>query len=310
MRKLHLDTDLGGDIDDLCALAMVLNWPGVELVGVTTVSDDRGRRAGYVRYALDAAGRSDISVAAGADISQGYYRRWQPGFPDENAYWPEPIEPMPGPADEAIGLLERSIKQGATVAAIGPFTNLALLEQRSPGLLRGAQLVLMGGYLYPPRDGFPQWGREMDYNVQVDPQSAQAVLDHSSPTLVTLSVTVETALRKAYLPTLRKSTLMGQLLARQAEAFAKDEDMEARFSRVCHGVPHDIINFLHDPLTCAIALGWDHGVQIREVPLRMEIKEGWLWQTIDTSGKPTRVVTAVSGSSFNEFWLSTVARGV
>jgi hypothetical protein len=25
--KLHLDTDLGGDIDDLCALAMVLNWP-------------------------------------------------------------------------------------------------------------------------------------------------------------------------------------------------------------------------------------------------------------------------------------------
>ena len=52
MVALHLDTDLGGDIDDLCALAMVLNWPGVELLAVTTNSDDQGRRAGYARYAL------------------------------------------------------------------------------------------------------------------------------------------------------------------------------------------------------------------------------------------------------------------
>jgi hypothetical protein len=55
--KLHLDTDLGGDIDDLCALGMLLDWPGVELLAVTTVADDRGRRAGAARYALDLAGR-------------------------------------------------------------------------------------------------------------------------------------------------------------------------------------------------------------------------------------------------------------
>ncbi len=28
MLKFHLDTDSGGDIDDRCALTMVLNWPG------------------------------------------------------------------------------------------------------------------------------------------------------------------------------------------------------------------------------------------------------------------------------------------
>jgi hypothetical protein len=53
MRKFHLDTDLGGYIDDLCALAMVLNWSEVELVAVTTVSDDPGKRAGYAGYALE-----------------------------------------------------------------------------------------------------------------------------------------------------------------------------------------------------------------------------------------------------------------
>ena len=50
MRRVHLDADLGGDIDDLCALAMVLNWPAIQLVGVTTVSDDGGRR--LVMYAM------------------------------------------------------------------------------------------------------------------------------------------------------------------------------------------------------------------------------------------------------------------
>jgi purine nucleosidase len=46
MRRFHLDTDIGGDKDDLCALAMLLGWPGVELVGVTTCSDSGGLRAG------------------------------------------------------------------------------------------------------------------------------------------------------------------------------------------------------------------------------------------------------------------------
>jgi inosine-uridine nucleoside N-ribohydrolase len=35
--RIHLDTDIGGDLDDLCALALLLGWPDVELTGVTTV---------------------------------------------------------------------------------------------------------------------------------------------------------------------------------------------------------------------------------------------------------------------------------
>ena len=45
MFKIHLDTDIGGDIDDLCALAMLLQRPDVDLVSVTTVAEDVGRRA-------------------------------------------------------------------------------------------------------------------------------------------------------------------------------------------------------------------------------------------------------------------------
>ncbi|UCC75713.1 MAG: nucleoside hydrolase [Anaerolineales bacterium] len=305
MVKLHLDTDLGGDIDDLCALAMVLQWPGAELLAVTTVADDRGRRAGYARYALRLAGRLDIPVAAGADVSLGGYRS-RPGLPDEGAYWPEPIPPAPASVDQALSLLERSIEGGAIIAAIGPFTNLALLERRLPGILRRARLYLMGGYVYPPREGFPPWGNHMDYNVQVDVRSAQAVIERSSPTLVPLSITVETSLRRAYLPRLRQAGPLAKLIARQAEAFAKEWDYEVTYGQTCKGLPDDTINFQHDALACATALGWNQGLQIRKVPLRLEVKDGWLWQTVDDNGTPTRVVTRVDGEKFNELWLRTV----
>lgn len=307
MPKLHLDTDIGGDVDDLCALAMLLNWPDVELLAVTTNSDDQGKRAGYARYLLALAGRQDVAVAAGADVSLGCYRV-RPGLPDETVYWPEPVPPFPTTLDKALSLLKQSIEQGAIIAAIGAFTNLALLEERYPGLLRNAKLFLMGGYVFPPRAGFPPWGHNMDWNVQVDIQSARLVLQQSTPTLVPLSVTVETALRRTYLAKLRHSGPVAQLIARQAEAFARDEEMEERFGQTCPGLPKDIINFLHDPLACAIALGWNEGVEISEIPLKLEIKDGWLYQRVADGGQPTRVVTRVDGGRFSEFWINTVVR--
>src|SRR5262245_30150620 len=109
--KIHLDTDIGGDMDDFCALAMLLKWPDLEITGVTTVTEERGRQAGYARYVLDMMGRSDIPVAAGADLAEGYFRYKELGYPPDEENWPEPILPLPGPTDDALALLKRSIEQ-------------------------------------------------------------------------------------------------------------------------------------------------------------------------------------------------------
>lgn len=309
MDKIHLDTDLGGDIDDLCALAMLLRWKDTELTGITTVAEANGRRAGYVRHVLEFEDRKDIPVAAGADVSQGFYRYPELGYPDEERYWSKPVAASPNPVEDAIQLLKQSIEQGATIIAIGPFTNLCLLDLQNPGILMQANLFLMGGYVYPIRLGFPQWGNEMDWNIQVDVKSAKHVIEHSNPTLILLSVTVETALRRSHLEDLRKSGKLGQLLARQAEAFALDEQNEKKIGETCEGLPNDMINFLHDPLACAIALGWNEGVEIKEVPLLLEEKDGWLLERIDPSGKPIRIVTQIDGPRFNEFWLNKLMNG-
>jgi purine nucleosidase len=306
MPKIHLDTDLGGDIDDLCALAMLLCQEDVDLTGITTVAEAGGKRAGYTRYVLEMEGRRDIPFAAGADVAEGFYRYPELGYPDEDRYWPEPITPLPNSIEDALQLLKQSIEQDARIIAIGPFTNLYLLDLKYPGILSQATLYLMGGYVFPIRAGFPQWGNEMDWNIQVDVRSAKHVIEHSNPTLIPLSVTVETALRRAYLEDLRNSGPLGQLIARQAEAFALDEQNETRYGETCEGLPRDIINFQHDSLACAIALGWSDGVEAEEVPLVLEEKDGWLHERIDSRGKPVPVVTKINAPRFNEFWLNKI----
>jgi inosine-uridine nucleoside N-ribohydrolase len=239
--------------------------------------------------------------------SHAGYRLWQ-GLPDEAAYWPETIPPVSPSMEATLDLLARSVEQGATLVGIGAFTNRALLEQRSPGILRRAKLVLMGGYVFPPREGFPAWKPEYDFNVQVDVESARTVIEKSDPTFVTLAVTAETALRRAYFPALRQAGPVARLIARQAEAFAKEQKYEELYGQTCSRLPDDTISFLHDPLACAIALGWRDGVAIREFPLKTELRNGWLYHTIDESGEPTRVVTGIDGAMFSEFWLETVTR--
>ncbi len=125
--KIHLDTDIGGDIDDLCALALLLAYPGVEITGITTAADEGGRRCGYAKYVLQLAGRPDIPVLAGADVSLVHFR-WRPGYPRDADYWPEPIAPSPNPLEAALALLARSIEQGAAVVAISILAHRARLR--------------------------------------------------------------------------------------------------------------------------------------------------------------------------------------
>lgn len=308
MTKLHIDTDIGGDIDDLCALALALGWPGAEVVGITTVAEHSGRRAGYVRYVLETAGREGVAVAAGADASEGFYREF-PHLPRrEEEYWPGGVESRPAPLEDALDLLEHSIRRGATVCAIGPYTNLALLERRTPGILAQARLCLMGGFVHAPREGLPRWDYTRDYNVQVDAESARVVFECArEPTLVTLAVTAETALRASQLPALKRAGPLARLVAAQAEIYADSEHRRAEYEHDYAGLPEDFINYQHDPLACAVALGWEEGIEALELPLRSELEDGWLRQTIDERGRPSRVVTRVDAEAFADLWLRTVA---
>jgi purine nucleosidase len=302
MTRIHLDTDLGSDTDDLCALAMLLGWPGVEITGVTTSTDPGGLRAGMTAYALGLAGRDDVPVRAGAEGTLA--RPMVPfTFPD---YWPEPIKARPCPPGEALELLAASVEAGAIVVAVGPYTNLAMLEAIRPGLLRQAGVVIMGGHVSDPGDGLPRLGPDEDFNVQQDHLAARIVLERCDPVVVPLAATAQVTLRASHLPRLRAAGRLGALLAAQGEAHALD-NATTELGRSWHGLPDDLLNFQHDPLACAVALGWE-GVTVEEIPTHLEVRDGRLLMRPRRGARPLRVVTAVDGPAFEEAWCTAVER--
>jgi inosine-uridine nucleoside N-ribohydrolase len=261
-----------------------------------------------VQHVLRLVGRTEIPVAAGIDVAAGRFRDL-PDYPSDAAYWGGPVPPVPGPAEAALALLRRSLDAGATLLGIGPWTNLAVLEETHPGSLSRASLVLMGTCVVPPRRGYPSWGPELDYNVQLDAAAARTVLGASTPVVVPLGPCLETAVRRAHVPRLRTAGPLGALLARQAEQFDHDVGNADRWAVEAPALPPDTINCLHDPLACGIALGWRTGVRIEPVHLRLDEVDGWLVACAGADGRLAQVVTEVDGPAFSEAWLQRIERG-
>ena len=302
MKRIHLDTDLGSDTDDLCALAMLLGWPDVELTGVTTVSDPDGRRAGWTAYALELAGHAGVPVAAGAAGSLAGYTI-PLAFPD---YWPEPVESRPSAPGTATDVLAAAAERGDTIVAIGPYTNLAIVEAERPGLLAGTDVVVMGGHVPPPPDGFPAWGAADDTNVQQDAFAAEIVFERCEPTIVPLSTCLRVTLRREHLATLRAGGPLARLLADQGEAHAKDLG-RTELGRSFPALPDDLLNFQYDPLACAVAAGWQ-GATITELPVATTLADGLLHLSTEEGAPPLRVATDVDPAAFDEVWLEAVLR--
>jgi inosine-uridine nucleoside N-ribohydrolase len=300
--RVHLDTDLGSDTDDLCALAMLLGMPDVELTGVTTSTDPGGVRAGMVVAALRLADREDVHVVAGAEGSLGGF--FVPlSFPD---YWPEPIAPRPSPPGAALASLAESVDAGAVVVAVGPYTNLAAFEAWRPGVLAAAGTFVMGGHVPAPRAGLPPWGMRDDFNVQQDAVAARVVFERCAPTIVPVSTCLDVAIRRRDLAPLRSSGRLGTLIADQAEAHARDNG-RAELPAAYPALPTDLLNFHYDPLACAVAAGWP-GVTVRELPVALTW-ERRLLRMRERDGAPSRrIATGVDAVAFESVWREAVVR--
>ncbi len=266
----------------------MLGSPEFELTGITTCLDPDGYRAAYARDVLRVAGREEVPVAAGALAPE-----------------PEPSSSPPTPAGSALGLLAESVEAGARIVATGPCTNLALLAVERPRLFARADVVMMGGWFNPTPAGLPQWGPERDWNVQRDTDAAARVVAAAGQvTMVPLSLTIRTHLRRRHQARLRASGTLGVMVSAAAERQSVERSME---ELACShpGLPDDLLVFHHDPLTCAVALGWS-GIALAERRVSPVLDGNVLHFAEHDAGRPVRIATDVDALAFDALWLSAV----
>jgi inosine-uridine nucleoside N-ribohydrolase len=216
-------------------------------------------------------------------------------------YWPEPVEPLPARDGVALDLLAASIRDGATIVAIGAFTNLAHLELERPGALAGTRVVAMSGWLpgqHAPT-GLPEWGAAMDWNTQCDTQAAAIVAGAADLTLVTLPAAMSVQLRAPDLQRLRDAGDVGALLARQSVQHAADHDFGA--------ITDGLVNFHWDPVTAAVAVGWD-GATVEDRRIAVETRDDVLVYVDAPGGRPARVVVDLDGDAFADYFLGAIER--
>src|SRR5215831_18598592 len=130
-----IDTDVGDDIDDAFALAVALQDPRLEVIGVTTAWGDTRTRTLLVRRLLAALGRHDVVVAQGPATANPVpftQKKWALGATDTSAA-PDAIEFLRDQAHQHPGQV--------TLIALAPLSNIEALAQRDPTALKAFRQV-------------------------------------------------------------------------------------------------------------------------------------------------------------------------
>ncbi|MFI5937991.1 nucleoside hydrolase [Actinoplanes sp. NPDC051494] len=192
---VYLDCDTG--VDDAVALALLLHSPGVQLLGIGTVSGNTGaeQAARNTLDLLDLAGHPGVPVAAGARHPlTGTYGSGASSVHGGNGIGGVVLPraaagPIPTDAADLLLAIARARPGELRVLATGPLTNLAIAlrrEPRLPHLVR--DVTVMGGAVRVPGNITPH----AEANIANDPEAAAEVLAAAWPlTLVPLDVTLQ-----------------------------------------------------------------------------------------------------------------------
>lgn len=296
--ELILDTDIGGDVDDACALAFALRHPDIQLRAVTTVSDDTVRRAKIAKKLLLLGGRDDIEVAAG---ERGAMDRGN-GI-QEPAHGDSPNDGTISERDAVTLLLDACADGGVQVATVGMQSNIAAALERDPSFAGDVELLaVMGGVFAPVRFLGESLPPSIDHNLNVDKQAAVRALNAGFETLYTpIDVTMGAWLKQPHLERLRRGDALCRELARQIDLYVPVMQSMGRGL-----IPPDHICLLHDPLTvaCLVERGF---VTTEQLPVTVAMHHGDVRTFIDpAAGREAEVVRSVDAAAFAEYWVDVV----
>jgi len=194
-----LDTDIGDDIDDAFALALALDSPEIDLLGITTTYGDTDLRAKLVdRFLLETCGVWMPVIPGSPTPHDNVFTQAAYAKAEAKTCSISPSNMGDGPKEwahrddqrkhhDAAGFILERIRLypgQITLIAIGPLNNIQAAIERDPVTFRKLKrVVMMGGSIYRGYDSREGAHRPPDaeWNVSRDPAGLRALLASGVP---------------------------------------------------------------------------------------------------------------------------------
>lgn len=300
--KVIFDTDIGTDVDDFVALALLLNSPEVELAGVTCVYGDVLLRARMALKLLRLRGLSDVPVTLGATKPLLGARPIYWGGHEGQGFLAAEDAALQPAAEFAVNFIVRTVMDNPGqihLLCIGPLTNAALALRQEPRLAENlAQLTIMGGAFQRGSDVYADYG---EHNIVSDPEAAHIVFTSGAPiTLIPLDVTLQVRVRRAGSARIRAAgTAFHRAVADQIDLYPFFADRGW--------------TYMHDPLAMAAVI---RPQLVSLTPLHVDVETGGRFavgvtfmRSPDANwSENARVALEVDVKGFEDFLIERLAR--
>ncbi|MBX2843271.1 MAG: nucleoside hydrolase [Flammeovirgaceae bacterium] len=207
-QKVIFDCDLGDDVDDAYALAMLMASPDLEVLGIVMDYGNTEKRAQMACRFLYEIGREDVPVVVGRNTKDHYSPQfhWGEGF--------DKVKPIKQNAADFIIETLKKYPNEVVLITVGPVPNMADIIKKDPKALGMAKKVYsMFGSFYAGYDDNPvpanEWNVKADYEAAKIFASSEADIVYAG--LDITNVKLNKDLREKLL--LRKSPLTDALSA-------------------------------------------------------------------------------------------------
>ncbi len=204
MHKVILDTDIGTDVDDALALAVLLGSRDIDLLAITTVYGDTRLRSMIAMHICELVKRS-IQTYTGESQPISGREVWMSGsegknYRDLETYTPE--------SKSAVKYLVQTINanpHSIEIIAIGPLTNIARAIESSSDFAKNVKRVwIMGGDFTETK---------VEHNFKCDTAAAKIVLESHIPiSILDLPSSQKTIIRMPEIDRVKDVPFLGPLL--------------------------------------------------------------------------------------------------
>ena len=196
-QKIILDCDLGGDIDDAFAVALVLASPECEVLGIVL---DHGLTAARARIAcrmLYETGMGHIPVYVGEETPNVIGPPDEPTMYTKQFYWAEGFNRLLPQKKSAADFISETLKKypdQVTLITVGPLPNIGKIIRSDKEILHLSNRIyaMFGSFYRGYYTGSPP---DAEWNVRADIKSAQQFSQENYPIIYAgLDVTAESQL--------------------------------------------------------------------------------------------------------------------